>query len=589
MSSPDLKETTPEEAPPSLPGESLSGLDWVLLLMGTIPFFLALGGHSAYQAEGRSLGIAMSMREKGTWLSPDMFGEFYGFRPLLYFWCVTIASYVTGGVTELAGRLPAALSGAASVVLTGHLAARLFGRRTAVPAGWILATTHTMWLWSRLAAMDTMNLAFTTAAIAVYVESIGGFRRWHAFAFAILLGLGANAKGIPALVLPCAVGFADAVLHRRKDLLRNAKWFAAAVPLCLLIFMMSFLMSYAVRHNWELLRVWYIENIQRIYDPYDHHDNPWPYYFWVLPGLFMPWGLLLPVAVARACTTGTPLETTGGMSGLKRLFARFFNFVRTSDRGRIFVATAAAVIFATFTASASRRSYYIMPVFPWCALLVAAAFEALAKERKAWTGWRWATEGPLFLIFAILPIVGLVLLAAPWIPGNPGKALGFLPKAPLGGLACIAASAAFWITRRREGRLQVTAAGGLLLVFAYASAFGDSGRDRLYPERPFCQAVLARHPGEAFVYYHVQNTRIYYHLGERRDTTKLEFDTPEQLAAILATSGGTSLVLADGRYREQIEKSPLFETTVDLESTTPEIPYRRKSKTEFVLYRVRLR
>ena len=250
----------------AIPGERLTRRDALLLLLACVPLFVALGQLQCWGGEGRALGIALSMRTKGTWLSPDLYGEFWGFRPLLYFWCIAVSSLLTGGVTEFAGRLPAAVSGAATIVLTGHIAARLFGRRTAVPAGWVLATAYAWWLWSRTAAMDTMNVAFATAALAVYVESIRGFRPWHAFAFAALIGLGSQAKGVPAMILPCAVGFGDAVLNRRRDILRAWPWLAAAVPIAAALFVMSFIMSFSQRHDWSLFRVWYIENIRRIYD-----------------------------------------------------------------------------------------------------------------------------------------------------------------------------------------------------------------------------------------------------------------------------------------------------------------------------------
>ncbi|MEK7467648.1 MAG: glycosyltransferase family 39 protein [Planctomycetota bacterium] len=555
----------PPDGASGIPGERLTGRDASLLLLGCIPLFIALGQLQCWGSEGRTLGIALSMRTKGAWLTPDLYGEFWGFRPLLYFWCVAVSSFFTGGVSELAGRLPAALSGAATVLLTGHLAARLLGRRAAVPAGWVLVTAYSWWLWSRTAAMDTMNVAFATAAIAVYVESIRGFRPWHAFAFAALIGLGSQAKGIPAIILPCAVGFCDALLHRRRDILRSWPWLAAAVPLAGALFAMSFLMSFSQRHDWSLFKVWYVENIQRIYDPYDHKNNPVLYYFYSLPALFMPWGLAIPGAAAFAARTWK------------------------SDRGRRFAATAAAVVFLMFTASASRRSYYILPVFPWCALLVAAMFDEVARKRESGGrekgGWRILGEGPALLVYVFAPLAGLALCIAPFLPGNLGKAASALPLAPLGGVLLLAAAGGFWWSRRASPPAAhvLISLGVLLPVYVFASTSGDVLRDRLYVERRFGQAVRKRHPGERLLYYHAQNARLFWYLGEASDA-----DDGEMLRGMLMKQGGRGVVVADARYRKEIEESPLFDATVEVESEKPDIPY-RKEKDAYVLYDVQVK
>ena len=47
-------------------------------------------------------------------------------------------------------------------------------------------------------------------------------------------------------------------------------------------------------------------------------------------------------------------------------------------------------------------------------------------------------------------------------------------------------------------------------------------------------------------------------------------------------------MVADAKYRKQIEESPLLDATVEVESEKPDIPY-RKEKDAYVLYRVRLK
>lgn len=557
--------TETPESPSPIPGERLASRDLLLLAVACIPFFACLGQLQCWGSEGRVLGVALSMRTKGSWLTPDLFGELWWFRPLLYFWCAAGASFFTGGVNELAGRLPSALSGAATVFLTAHIAARLLGRRAAVPAGWIFATAFASFTWSRTASMDMMNVAFAAAAVAVYVETIPRFRPWHIFAFAVLIGAGSQAKGVPALVLPCAIGFADAVLHRRKDLLRAWPWILSAVPVAAGLFALSLVIAAAHGNFRAAWFDFYRENIQRVFDPYDHHDNGIHLYFWQLPLQFLPWGLVLPAAAVVG--------------------ARQWKV----HRGWFFAFTAFAVTFALFSASASRRSYYILPAFPWCAILVAAALDRVAAARETGAalsrGWRWFVEGPVLFVYLVGPLAGLALLVGPLLPGNPGRAARVLPLVWLGGLLVLAGAAAFWVSRRRAApRVHLlVAAGALLPLYLFSATAGDAARDRLYVEKWFARAVRERQPQGQVLYFRCDNSRLYWQLGEGRDC-----DNAEQLRDAVRERGGDTLVVADAKDRKKLEQSPLLESSVVLESAKPDVPY-RKEKDAYVLYRVRLR
>ena len=566
------------DLPTTLPGERLVWRDVLLLLVGCVPMFVALGQMQAYTGEGRALGIALSMRQKGTWLTPDLYGEFWGFKPLLYFWCVAVASYVTGGVTELAGRLPAALSGAATVVMTGAIAARLFGRRAAVLAGWVLATAFSFWLWSRVASADTMNVAFATAAILVYVDSIVRFRRWQPFVFFLLMGLGGNAKGLPAIILPIGVAGADILLNRRRELIREIKWFVAALPLGAAAYFLSYVLNYAVRHDWQMLSYMWWENVKRIYDPYDHHDNAFPYYFYILPAMFAPWSLWFPGAIGWA--------------------AKHF----WQNRGLRFALTAFVVIFTAFTASASRRSYYILPIFPWCAILVAGYIVELTRkqERAGLPGrltpiragepdrlWRALADWPLATLFVILPFAALALAAGRFLPGDPGVLVRTLPAGLV--LVCLL-SAAFGffcllIPIGVRDRLFIVSIALLLPLFVYAATAVDSLRDRLIPERPFAQEMRKRFPGGKWVYYRVENSQMFFQLGQ-----ETEFYKPEDLRNFVAHSGTDPakgyLVVTDGKNRKRLEECGLFRTETLIESHLPAIPYRKRVKEGYCLLRV---
>ena len=89
------------------------------------------------------------------------------------------------------------------------------------------------------------------------------------------------------------------------------------------------------------------ENIQRFFAPFDHKE-PFYVYLYHIPTLFLPWSILLVLALIG-------------------IIPRWKNL---DDKTR-WLLKAAALIFLIFTASGSRRSYYILPIIPFCGLLVA--------------------------------------------------------------------------------------------------------------------------------------------------------------------------------------------------------------------------
>ncbi|MCX6984828.1 MAG: hypothetical protein NT118_08780, partial [Lentisphaerae bacterium] len=89
------------------------------------------------------------------------------------------------------------------------------------------------------------------------------------------------------------------------------------------------------------------ENIQRFVNPFDHKE-PFFVYFYYLPELLIPWSLIFIGAAISA-----------------------FHGFRKMDKNTIWLLFTTLLVFLFFTASGSRRVYYIMPILPFCAIMTA--------------------------------------------------------------------------------------------------------------------------------------------------------------------------------------------------------------------------
>jgi len=89
-----------------------------LVLLCFVPFFLFLGNRPLYDVdEGMHAATSKDMILSGDWITPQLNGENFYDKPVLFNWLVAI-SFPVLGFTEFAARLPAAALGTGSVLVT---------------------------------------------------------------------------------------------------------------------------------------------------------------------------------------------------------------------------------------------------------------------------------------------------------------------------------------------------------------------------------------------------------------------------------------------------------------------------------------
>ena len=427
-----------------------------LLLLATAALFLTrLGDRALTSEEVRWATVAREMQASGDPVHPTINGGAYYDKPVGSYWLIVAASYLTGGVTETAARLPAALSGVLGVWLLVGLARRLTDDGTALLAGAILATSFGVVVYARRATADVETVVGVLAAVSLgqrHASRGGG--PWVLALWAIM-AVTSLTKGLLGFALPLAVlgvhtlslawagrragGFGGGLrLHGRWLL---TPWTLLAVPLGVTIYFTPFVLSSgggpAGASPADGLAMVWRENVQRFVAPHNH-TGPAYLYAGVIFVLLAPWSAFLPAALLP------PRQSTPG------------------DRfGRVYFWT----VFAFFTLAASRRSYYLLPVLPAASLLIAGTLTALPGELRT-IARRLRGVGWAFLGVATIAS-GLLLLPPAWVLPLPYDQLPRLPYP--------AAFATGWLTTLAmivaslRGRLRQPAGFAAAVAFA---AFG---------------------------------------------------------------------------------------------------------------------
>jgi 4-amino-4-deoxy-L-arabinose transferase-like glycosyltransferase len=568
-------ETEPNHSPADPAGERLRAADVGFLLLAASPFLWNLGALSLWYAEERWLFIVRHMRESGDWLSLVKDGEFYGDKPYFSYWAQAASAALWGGLTEASARFPSALAGIGTVLTTAWIAARTLGRSRARAAGLVLATSFSFAMFSRLATADLWNTFFSTAAIAAYLAIRESPTILRFVGLGICLGLGGQSKGIPAIVLPVAVAACDLLglgfARRRERPWRVFPWLRAALGAAIAlavfvgIYVGPFALAYARTGNWSALELVWRENFVRVLDAFDHRDEGPLFYCYILPAMMAPWTLWVPMAIAFGASRWNRHE------------------------GWRFLGLAFAVIFAMFTVSESRRSYYILPAFPWAAILTAGFLHECWEGAEAGAGgvaraWRLLARIPAWILFLASGVGAFLLVFGGFVPSLHEAAGPLIPSLVAFGFAF--AAAAIVLGRGLLGVGDRLVAAGIFgiawLVLGLNVTIVDALRSRSIVERGFASELRAKYPSEEFTFFSMaRGLPARYYLGDG----PLAKDA-DALASELERRGGTPiLVIVEARFFEKLRSRPDLAVEIVERATAPGFGELSQAKDKLYLVR----
>ena len=462
-----------------------------VLILTAILFFARLGARALWSSEFRWAEIAREMIVTHNYFWPTINGHVYYDKPLGSYWLVIFSTPFTGGLNEAATRLPSAIAGMLAVCLLMLLTRRLYDARTAIISGVILATSFSFVFFSRDASADVETIAGELAALLLFShneERGGGI--WVVGLWLIMAATSLT-KGLLGFALPLLMIGAYSCLRDgwtqlfqelsrgsladriRRFIDRNRSFFnwytVVGVAIGGFVYYLPFEISARMMGTQKGLAMVYRENVVRFFHPFDHR-GPIYLYIYVIFGLMAPWSALLPAALVE----------THSLRHVNAEPAR-------SDRFALvyFWAT-----FIFFTLSGSRRSYYILPILPAAAMLVARTL-AYPGELRSTFARRLLVAG--YAIIAIAAVGGIVLLIPAWaILPSPYDALPDLP-AKSAFIVCwiVSVGAVIYAVRRFSPyRVAISMAAIAYMVMTYIYIFAMPAAEAYRGEKPFGYAVL---------------------------------------------------------------------------------------------------
>ena len=348
--------STVAPAHPSLHLEHL----WIAVLLAgaALITFYQLGAGSLWdQDESRYAQIAKEVLQTGDWVTMHINGAptYIDTPPPFCVWLIAVSGKIAG-FSELTARIWSAAAGVGSVFVTVLIGTRLFTPRTGVLAGAILATTFHLLAVAHLAVFDTVLLVWWLLAVHAFLRAYQDGGRADYLRFFLFCGLATLTKGPIGLLLPGLVIALFVTVRRAWRRWREVPW-AWGGALYLVVGWSWFAIETWLHGRVFVNSVFYFYGPARIYRAVDYHAGPWYFYAPVLVLGAFPWTAFWPAAAAHLARR---LRADGGL----------------------FVVLWCVVTIAFFSAAGTKEPNYVLSVYPFAAIAVAALWNpAFETER----------------------------------------------------------------------------------------------------------------------------------------------------------------------------------------------------------------
>jgi hypothetical protein len=506
------------------------GKYWIaIFIIGAVVFLFSLGGRDLWEPdETRYAVVAREMKETGDWVVPHLNGTIYTEKPPLFFWLVNLSTFFLGEVSEFANRLPSALAGLITMLMTFLLGTKLFNPRAGLLSGLVLGTCFFFPQISRWMMLDSLfSLFFLLAIYYLYLGINVPQKQTPYFLLAgIFMACGTLTKG-PLGYLPIPILIIYSLMLKDIGKVWNRNLLYAGI-LSVGLVMAWFLpaagiagKSYGIQNLWR-------QTVGRFAGGWSH-AQPFYFYFVRFPLGFLPWAIFLPWAVYDIFSRGFGEKK-------KEVLLLFVWFV---------------FLFLFFSLSKGKKDNYLLPLYPAAAILVGkwlATFWGRLEESGETGGRLWIPMGLVTLLFAA---GWLIILFRPFksFPQEIETYFSFavwpLFLIVLGGVLSLAFL--LW----RWSRLSVFSLVAVLVIAqVYVSIAIAPGFNELRSMKPFSRKILARMgANDDLKIWKFQSTGILYY-------TEKPVEQIKSIGHFLRTfhSADRVLMVVEGEDLDQLKK-----------------------------------
>lgn len=386
---------------------------WFMALLSALVIVPFIGETIFYsKGEPREAIVAFSMLHSGNWILPLNYGTDIAFKPPFLYWLIALASSLAGEVTEFTSRLPSALAFLAMQYVFFAFVARRCNVRTAFVSSLLLLTSFEVHRAAVACRVDMVQVACIVIALCLLFRwDERGCRRipWLAV---LAMACGTLTKGPVGILFPCLVVGVYQLMRGRS--FGKAFCSLAGIGLLALLPYALWMLAAYREGGEEFATLMAEENTGRFFGKmsYESHENPVWYNFLTLIWGWVPWTLVLLLSLFGLKWRQLRLLPEG--SGLGERLKRGWQAFRRQSPLQLFTWLTILIIFIFYCIPKSKRSVYLLPIYPFMALLMAQYLLALvqrgAKALRVGAG--------LFALLALLLTVCFAVVRCGLLPDS---------------------------------------------------------------------------------------------------------------------------------------------------------------------------
>lgn len=353
----------------------------MLTLVCFLSLFLFMGESFFHtRGEPREALVAVAMLEDGNWTLPITNGTDIAYKPPLFHWAIASLSSVIGKVTEYTSRMPSAIA-LTAMLLSGFLFyARRRGAELAFLASLITLTNFEVHRAGVNCRVDMLLAALMV--LALYQLYQWAEKKLHGVPWLGILCLSGAflTKGPVGLVLPCLVVALFCWIRGINFFRIFFSFLGVAISACVIP---SLWYIAAWRQSGDVFLDLVIEeNVLRFLGKmtYASHENPWHYNVMTVVTGFVPYTLLLLLSLFT-------LKYQRVSFGIKEGWGKFVKYIREMDDTRLFSLLSIVVMFVFYCIPKSKRSVYLLPIYPFIAYFIAEYIVYLVKNKPQSVKW----------------------------------------------------------------------------------------------------------------------------------------------------------------------------------------------------------
>lgn len=352
---------------------------WFLAILSALVIIPFLGETIFYtKGEPREAIVAYTMLESGNWILPLNYGMDMAYKPPFLYWCIAAFSAVLGGVSEFSSRLPSAVFFLGMLWAFFSFYAKRKDVKTAFLASILLLTSfevHRAAVACRLDMVQVSLIVISMLLLFRWDEQKCKSVPWLAI---LLMACASLTKGPVGTIFPCMVIGAYQLMRGRSFW----KAFLTLAGIGLLSFVPLALWFWAAAEQGgsDFINLMLEENTGRFFRKmsYESHENPLWYNFLTIIWGWIPWTLVMLISLFYLNWKKISLLPAGS-SFVQRLRNGWAKF-RNQSPLQLFTWLAILLIFIFYCIPKSKRSVYLLPIYPFMAVLMAEYLLALVQR-----------------------------------------------------------------------------------------------------------------------------------------------------------------------------------------------------------------